>query len=426
MSPQAAPRSTALRHQQRVPNWVIGLIFAVLLVFGSYLAYTKELPFSDPGYELTATFENAATLRETAPVRIAGVNVGKVTDVSAKGTGAEVTFTVSEEGLPIHSDAEIEIRPRLFLEGNFFLDLKPGSPSAPELDDGGSISASRTATAVQLDEILTALQSDSREDLQQLLKGFGTALTYQPTPADDADQDPDVHGETAAESLNDAFRPGGPAGRDTAIVTDALRGQKEGDLFKLISAQARVFGELASREDDLKGLVTNFNITTGALASESANLSATIAELAPTLEQGEPSLRHLSDALPLAASVRARDRAVGPRAAGHDRGIRAVARADEPAAPRRGARRARRAAEADDAELALTADATAAIFPELRGQRDARLRSWCPQVDVVIDDDGGTYPYVTGEPELPTSSSTASPTSPARGPRSTATASTCA
>ena len=46
-------------------------------MIGIYLAFSKSLPFTSPDYEVTATFENAATLRQTAPVRIAGVNVGR-------------------------------------------------------------------------------------------------------------------------------------------------------------------------------------------------------------------------------------------------------------------------------------------------------------------------------------------------------------
>ncbi len=219
-----------VRHEPRVSNWVWGLILVFVLALGSYLAYTKELPFSDKGYELHATFENIATLRASSPVRIAGVNVGEVTEVESDGDAVDVTFTVDEDGQPIHEDAQLEIRPRLFLEGNFFLDLKPGSPSAPELPDGGDITIAQTTTAVQLDEVLTALQSDSREDLQLLLTGYGTALTYQPTPEDDRDQDEDVKGESASESLNDTFAYGGPAGRDTAIVNEALLGEKPHDL----------------------------------------------------------------------------------------------------------------------------------------------------------------------------------------------------
>ena len=55
---------------------------------------------------------------------------------------------------------------------------------------------------MQFDQVLTALQSDTREDLKRLLEGYGTALTYKPTAADDAGQDPDVKGKTAAQALN--------------------------------------------------------------------------------------------------------------------------------------------------------------------------------------------------------------------------------
>ncbi len=115
----------------------IGLFLVLLVALVSYLAasyaFTKRIPFTSPGYELHATFQNATTLKPKSPVRIAGVNVGEVTKVDS-GTGhmADVTFTVDNEGLPIHKDATVTIRPRLFLEGNFFLDLRPGSPQASE------------------------------------------------------------------------------------------------------------------------------------------------------------------------------------------------------------------------------------------------------------------------------------------------------
>ncbi|MGI9020267.1 MAG: MlaD family protein, partial [Solirubrobacterales bacterium] len=273
-------------------------ILLVVIVVGSVIAYTKEIPFGDDGYQLKATFDNAATLRETSPVRIAGVRVGEVTGVVQDGDAVEVSFSVDDAGRPIHDDAEVEIRPRLFLEGNFFLDLRPGSPSAPELEDDGEIPITRTGTAVQLDEVLRALQSDSRENLQALLEGYGTTLTHEPTPAEDARQDRDVQGETAAESVNDSFAYGGKAGRSTALVNEALLGTEPHDLSRLIAANRDVFQTLSAREESLKGLITNFNITTGALATESSNLSASIRELAPTLEEAEPSLLHLSQALP--------------------------------------------------------------------------------------------------------------------------------
>jgi ABC-type transporter Mla subunit MlaD len=271
-------------------------ILAVL----TYLAFAKKLPWSHPEYELHATFENAATLRETAPVRIAGVNVGKVTSVErdADSNLVDVTFSVDSEGQPIHDDAEVEIRPRLFLEGNFFLDLKPGSPSAPDLPDGGTIPEPQTSTAVQLDEVLTALQTPTRKGLQKTLEGFGTALNYQPTAAADRTQDPSVYGESAGESLNDAFKYGAEAGRGTAIVSDALRGENDGDLAGFIASTRTVFEKLASRQDDLGNLIDNFNGFAAALANESTNLSRTIADLEPTLREAQTSFASLNKALP--------------------------------------------------------------------------------------------------------------------------------
>jgi phospholipid/cholesterol/gamma-HCH transport system substrate-binding protein len=276
----------------------LGIGVAIILLALSWLAFTKSLPFGGSPYEVKAVFESSSTIRETSPVRIAGVNVGEVTGVARKGDASEVTFSVDDSGLPLHADAVATIRPRLFLEGNLFVDLRPGSPSAEEIPDGGTIPMSQTALAVQFDEILTSLQGNDRQNLSRLLRSYGGALMDEPRAEDDADQDPDTRGETAAESINDSFVWGGPAGRDTAIVSQALRGTEPRDLQRLIRGGARTFSALASEEQALRDLITNFNITTGALADESTNLSATIRELAPTLEQTRPSLVRLNETFP--------------------------------------------------------------------------------------------------------------------------------
>ncbi len=285
-------------------NWggpgpvVIGAIVMVLVIAGLWLAFTKELPFQSPGYQLKATFANGANISLKAPVRIAGVNVGEVTGLERKGDNSVVTFTVSDAGRPVHADAGASIRPRIFLEGNFFIELDPGSPSAPDLPDRATIPVTRTSTAVQLDQVLTALQKPERAGLQKLLEGFGTALTYQPTPADDKTQDPQVQGETAATALNQTFDYGADAGRGSAIVNEALLGTQPDDLSNLLVGGNRTFKALASREVQLQGLISNLNTFTGALASQSDNLSETVRLLAPTLDTAKRSLVDLNSALP--------------------------------------------------------------------------------------------------------------------------------
>ncbi len=275
-----------------------GVLALILILVLSFFAYTKKLPFSDEGYTASATFANATTLRQTNPVRIAGINVGKVLSVEPVGDAAKVTFSVDDEGLPLHDDATITIRPRLFLEGNFFLDLRPGSPSAPKLADGGSIPVTQTATAVQLDEVLTALQAPDRENLARLLDGYGSALADKPTAKQDRGQDPDVQGLSGAEAINRSFTYGGRAGKGTSQVNQALLGQQAGDLRDLIGATSNVFAKLASREGDLRELVTNFSVATGAFADESASLERTLAELAPTVEQAQGQLVEINRTFP--------------------------------------------------------------------------------------------------------------------------------
>ena len=201
---------------------MIAVIFLLIVTVGPYLAFTKHVPFTSYGYEVKATFANGVNISKNSPVRIAGVEVGKVIASERDGDATEVTFTVAEEGRPIHEDAFAQIRPRIFLEGNFFIELDPGSPSAPEMDSGGTIPVSHTSTAVQLDEILTALQSPVRADLGRLLEGFGTALNHEPTAAEDATQLPEVQGKTGGEALNGVLHYGGDAGRYGAQVDQRL------------------------------------------------------------------------------------------------------------------------------------------------------------------------------------------------------------
>ncbi len=187
---------------------VVGSVVLALAVIVTYFGFTKAIPFRHD-FRLNAVFETANNLKSGSPVRIAGVTVGEVVKISRyrESDAALVQMELEDTGLPIHEDATAKIRPRIFLEGNFFVDVKPGSPSAPKLeDDDTPLAMTRTSAPVQLDQILTSLQSDPREDLQHLLVNYGSALTGKPTGRQDADQDQDVRGETAARALADAAR----------------------------------------------------------------------------------------------------------------------------------------------------------------------------------------------------------------------------
>jgi hypothetical protein len=127
------------------------------------------------------------------------------------------------------------------------------------------------------------LGSDTRDDLQTLLREYATAL--------------DGGG---AEGLNGTFAEMAPAYRLGALTNEALLGEEPmADIQRLLRGQRRVAAALASNPGALKELVTDLNVTAGAIARQDDALAAAVPALRDTLREGYPALSALNDALPV-------------------------------------------------------------------------------------------------------------------------------
>jgi phospholipid/cholesterol/gamma-HCH transport system substrate-binding protein len=274
------------RRRGRISNLAAGVIAAVVIAAVVYVVFGGPTPLASPPFVLKAVFTSETELNIPSPVRIAGVDVGDVTSVQRLGGSSQaavVTMHINPNGLPIHADATAGILSRIFLEGNFYVDLHPGSPGAPVLASGATLPAANTSGPVQLDRVLATLNSSARTDLQTLVRGLGSALNAPPTPAEDATQDPSVRGLTGAQALNSSLKYSADAFRASAIVNEALLGMEPHDLSKAVLGNEEVFRALASRQSDLASLVTTFDATMAAFAARQQDLSATIAALPPLL-----------------------------------------------------------------------------------------------------------------------------------------------
>lgn len=293
--------------ERRLPSWAIGLALVIVLAIASYLAFAKELPWGDR-YEVRAVFASAQNVRPSSPVRIAGVNVGKVTVVepltSAEADGtvaasdaaststaateasgqqaAVVTMELDDSALPLHSDATFKLRPRLFLEGNYFVDLEPGSPTGDRVDDGHTFPVNQTSYSVQLDEVLTTLQSDVRADLQTFLDQFGNALTKY----------------DGSEGFRELYRSSPAAFKYTSQVNQALLGTEPGDLQGTIKGLDRVVAGLGRNERALQDLITNFRVVSGSFAAQDQALGEAIEVLPDVLAASRPAFANLNDSFP--------------------------------------------------------------------------------------------------------------------------------
>ena len=288
------------RHAPRISRFWAGIIGVVVIGTACYFVFGGALPFAGTPFQLKAVFTSQTELHIPSPVRVAGVDVGEVTSVKRiPGSAAGlVTMSINPNGLPIHSDATVKIRPRIFLEGNFYVDLRPGSPNSQNLSSGATLPAANTSGPVQVDRVLSALNSDTRTNLETLLRGFGAALNSPATAALDATQDPSVHGLTGAQSLNLSLKYSPAAFKASAMVNQALLGTQPSDLSGAVKGNAEVFRALAASGDQLSSFVTTFNATMAALAARQTQLAQTILVLPPFLQRTQTSDTALDASFP--------------------------------------------------------------------------------------------------------------------------------
>lgn len=274
------------RERARLRPELLGLLVILATIGAFYLAATKDLPFTG-GHEVRLEFASANQIAPNAPVRIAGVNVGKVESIDpGPGHTASVKVSLDDEALPLHTDATARIRPRTFLEGAFFVDITPGSPSAPELHDGGIIPVGQTSDPVQLDQILTTLQQPVRDSLRSTLFGLSRALSG-----------------AGPRAIRGTIPILDPLFRNAAIVSDASTGTEPHDLSGAIASSSKVAAALAHDRPALGGVVRDFSKVAAALSDRQRQLDASFAGLDQVLHQAPPTLDAVDAATPNTRSL---------------------------------------------------------------------------------------------------------------------------
>jgi len=286
---------------------IIGLIVISVLV---YFAFTKSIPFTH-GYRVNAYFNNAANIQPNAQVRIAGVKVGRVEKVErGEGSTTKVVLELDDTARPVRTDATAKIRFRIFLEGNPFVELQPGTPGAPEIESEGSIPVAQTGGPVQLDQLLSAVNSDARKGLELLFTEIGNALNTVGTPEENKTQEPAVRELTGAEALNKAFRYGPDGFRGGARMFDALMGSGDDDQLKILRG-IRDFNEAVNhREAQLVPLIADFATTIGAFADDEEALREATKQFSRLAVESYPALVELNRMLP---QVRSFADKIGPQ-----------------------------------------------------------------------------------------------------------------
>ena len=229
--------SKAIRDHLRDFLAILGLVVVALAATWIIVQNQRlRIPvLEERPFELKAELETAqaVTPGQGQTVRVAGVRIGDIADVSYDEGVAVVTMDIDQEFLPIYKDATILLRPKTGLK-DMFLELDPGTQAAGEYDEGDTIPVANTAPDVNLDEVLEFLDSDTRAYLRLLLVGGGEGLRGR--------------------------------GRDLGEVLKSLGPINQG--------LARLNSAVAKRRDSLARFIHNFNILTERVGSEPEEIAA--------------------------------------------------------------------------------------------------------------------------------------------------------
>jgi phospholipid/cholesterol/gamma-HCH transport system substrate-binding protein len=251
-------------------------------------------------YKVKAEFSTAQAVvpGQGQTVDIAGVQVGDIERVELKNGVAVVSMNIRNKYAPIYRDAHMLLRPKTGLK-DMIVELDPGTKAKGALPEGETIPIENTAPDVNLDEVLSALDSDTRTYLQILVNSGGQAFGKKGYTSD----------------LRQTLKRFEPTNRDLAKITGLLS-ERRRNLSRVIHNFSLLVSELGKRDNQLTQFVGSANANFKALANQDANIRQSLQLLPPTLTTARTTLLK-ADAFakelgPTLQALRPTARALGP------------------------------------------------------------------------------------------------------------------
>jgi phospholipid/cholesterol/gamma-HCH transport system substrate-binding protein len=259
------------------------LVVAAIAVTAYILEHQPSFVFGQSYYTVRAPFSTAAavTAGQGQAVTIAGVQVGQVGGVTLHEGQAVVTMNIYKQYAPIYRNATVLLRPRTPLK-DMYLELDPGTRSAGRVPNGGSLSAANTQPDVDLSEILSSLDSDTRNYLILLLSS-GAQAFHNPGATGVAPS------PSAVADLQGTFKRFAPLDRDTERFASLLA-TRQRNIRRAIHNLNLVANAFGGVQSQLASLIRASDTNFSAIAANDAQLQQTLTEFPPTLRQTEQTL----------------------------------------------------------------------------------------------------------------------------------------
>lgn len=242
-----ASRRPSFSQRNPVPIAIIGLTamsLALLLALNF-----QRVPFLSGGTTYRAAFTDASGLAAGEEVRVAGIKVGQVRDISLDGNQVVVEFTVDGPELGDETQAGIELKSLL---GQHYLSVTPAGDGT--MAEGALIPLARTATPINVVPAFNRLSEQSAKiDTAQVAEAF----------------------DALAETLDATAPEMTPALRGLSRISRSVSGRDE-QIKTLFERANDVSGVVADRDQELGQLLTASDQVLDVLASRRATIRALI------------------------------------------------------------------------------------------------------------------------------------------------------
>ncbi len=261
------------------PGRIFVMVAFALSCFGLllwlWMSFGGVVPMRPQGYRVQAHVPETALLTKAADIRMAGLDIGNITKLELdRHRGQLVEMEIEPEFAPLPADVRLIARQKSLL-GQVYIELTPGTRDGPKLEDGDTIKSKAVVESVELDEIISLFNEETRENFQGWIREIAIAIR-------------DGRGEDLSNAIGnlDDFAA---AGSDLLKILD----DQEPALRHLVKNTGVTLNALTSRRGQLRELIGNANTFFEALASRDDSLAETIAIFPTFLDESRLTLDRL-------------------------------------------------------------------------------------------------------------------------------------
>lgn len=258
------------------------LILIALIIIGTacgfYILLQQRLPNPFQSfYDVNGAFSSAAAVVPGLgePVNVAGVHVGEIIDTSLANGHGIIHMEIDPGKMPhLYNNATADLVPNTPLM-DMQVNIDPGTKAAGVLPAGGTIRVGMTTTPTMSDDLLDALDTDTRTWFTSLITELNNGT------------------QGRGKDLRELLMNLGPTSQQLRTIGDLLAARR-GELSTLVHNLGMLTQATSAKDTQISQVIGAGNTTVQALAGQDVALRAALAKFPGVLQTTRQTLVDLT------------------------------------------------------------------------------------------------------------------------------------